>query len=137
MVNKPVDGKSAGPLVVAVLAELDAVGFAVSRAGAGYVVSSRSGDDLAFQPFLSVSEELLREYLEAATGGRSDDRETLSLMKLNLVEELTTDHLDGVNYVRALGYRRSKRGDVEFFVDQEIPEVGRPEPSVDLEWRAE
>lgn len=135
MVSAPAGG-STGPLVAEVLAELDAVGFAVSRDGIGYVVSSKAGDDLAFTPRLTLSEELLSEYLAAASGGVSDSRYAFSLAKLNLVEELTTDHLDGVNYVRALGYRRSRRGGVEFFVDVEAPDVSRTEPSDDLEWRA-
>jgi hypothetical protein len=54
----------------------------------------------------------------------------------HLVEELTTDHGEGLNYVRALGYRR-KRGKAEFFVDQEIPQSRGRHPSTDdMEWRA-
>ncbi|GAA0946915.1 hypothetical protein GCM10009559_45640 [Pseudonocardia zijingensis] len=60
----------------------------------------------------------------------------MSLTRIHLVEELTTDHGDGLNYVSALGYRR-KRGKVEFFVEREVPEPGKAHhQGSDLEWRA-
>jgi hypothetical protein len=83
---------------------------------------------------------LFQEYLQDMSRRMSDEQnpfdEALSLTRIHLVEELATDHGDGLNYVRVLGYRR-KRGKVEFFVEQEIPQPGsRTRPPEDLEWHA-
>jgi hypothetical protein len=83
---------------------------------------------------------LFQEYLQDMSRRMSDEQnpfdEALSLTRIHLVEELATDHGDGLNYVRALGYRR-KRGKVEFFVEQEIQQPGsRTRPPEDLEWHA-
>lgn len=135
MVRVRLDG-SAGPLVAALLAEIEAVGFSVSTAENGYVVSSERSD-LPLRPRLVMSEDLIEERLSVEAGNDSAARaEALSLMKLHLVEELTTDHLEGANYTSALGYRRNRRGRVEFFADQDRPPIPRPEPAADVEWRA-
>jgi hypothetical protein len=62
--------------------------------------------------------------------------EALSLTQIHATEYLTTDHGDGVNATRALGFRRTARGDIEFFVDQDVPHIERPEPSSDLRWES-
>jgi hypothetical protein len=129
-------------LVDSVLAYLRESGFVIERAAARdtFVVRSYRGTGFPLAPTLTIPPAVFQEYLQDMSERRSDEQspfdEALSLTRIHLVEELATDHGDGLNYVRALGYRR-KRGKVEFFVDQEIPQPGSRYPSAqDLEWRA-
>lgn len=129
-------------LVDSIVGYLRESGFDVERAPVrdAFVVRSYRGTAFPLAPVLTIPPTLFREYLEDMGGrmrGEQDPlSEALSLTKIHLVEELATDHGDGLNYVRALGYQR-KRGKVEFFVDQEIPGPGhRQSASAELEWRA-
>ena len=131
-----------GDLVGTVLAHLRESGFVIEPAPVrdAFVVRAYGGTPFPLTPTLVIPPGLFREYLEGMGAQMSDEQdpfgEALSLTKVHLVEELATDHGDGLNYVRALGYRR-KRGKVEFFVDQDIPQQGGRHPSSpDLEWQA-
>jgi hypothetical protein len=130
-------------LVGDVVRQLQESGFVVERAQRrdAFLVRSYRGIGFPLGPVLTIPPALFRQYLEDL-GSCMDDEpdpfgEALSLTMVHLDEELTTDHGDGLNYVRALGFRR-KRGKVEFFVEQEIPQAeSRLTPSsADLEWRA-
>jgi hypothetical protein len=131
-----------GNLVGTMLAYLRESGFVIESAPVrdAFVVRTYRGTPFPLTPTLVIPPGLFREYLEDMSDRMSDERdpfgEAMSLTRIHLVEELSTDHGDGLNYVRALGYRR-RRGKVEFFVDQEIPQQGRRHPSSpDLEWQA-
>jgi hypothetical protein len=94
------------------------------------------------RPVLDLPADLLWDYLvemSASCRHASDPlREALSLTKIHTLEYLTTDHGDGRNAVRALGFRRSRRGGVEFFVDKDAPEPPRGRaPQDELEWVAD
>jgi hypothetical protein len=52
------------------------------------------------------------------------------------MEYLTTDHGNGMNATRSLGFRRTAQGDVEFFVEQDVPPFEPSDSSPDLEWGA-
>jgi hypothetical protein len=136
-----VAGADAGELVTEIVAFLAEDGFVLTKqpGGDGYVVDPGRGNVLG--PVLTVPPALFREYLEAMSRtleGQPDPfAEALSLTRIHLMEELGTDHGDGRNYVRALGYRRRRDGSVEFYVDKEIPDRGQPPPpSPDLTWQA-
>jgi hypothetical protein len=129
-------------LVGTVVTYLRESGFAIEPAPVrdAFVVRAYRGTPFPLTPTLVIPPALFREYLEHMADRMGDEQdpfgEAMSLTKVHLVEELATDHGDGLNYVSGLGYRR-KRGKVEFFVDQEIPRPGqRPPASADLEWRA-
>jgi hypothetical protein len=128
--------------LVSLLRRLSDEGFVFEpiEGGGGYRFESRHGTMLPLRPVLTVSEETFDEYLDAMSHDlreMPDPRaEALSLTKIHVVEELSTDHGDGLNYVRALGYRRGRGGRVEFFVDQEIPEPRDVPAPGTYEWRA-
>jgi hypothetical protein len=64
----------------------------------------------------------------------SSRAEALSLLQINIVEELTTDHGEGRNYVRSVGLERSPGGRVTLAVDKDVPPVPDVRPDPDLEW---
>jgi hypothetical protein len=126
----------------ALIGYLESRGFVLVRRGAGedYVVRTADGEGFAYEPVLYLPTALLAEYLEvmSRTVGDVPDAyaEALSLTQIHLEEELATDHGLGTNYVRALGFRR-RRGRVEFFVEQDLPDVPYVPPDPDLRWTAE
>jgi hypothetical protein len=129
-------------LVDSIIVYLRESGFVVEPASSrdGFVVRSYRGTAFPLTPTLTIPPAVFQEYLQDMSERMSDEQnpfdEALSLTRIHLVEELATDHGDGLNYVRALGYRR-ERGKVKFFVDQEIPPPGsRSQSSSGMEWRA-
>jgi hypothetical protein len=114
--------------------------FTPLRGGDHYKFISRLGTDYPLHPVLTIPEDLFQEYLEEQARHLNDEpdpfAEALSLAMINVMEELDTDHGDGLNYTRALGYRRDRSGKVRFFVDQERPKREQVPPSPDLEWVA-
>jgi hypothetical protein len=139
MANGTVDKND---LVDSIIGYMRESGFVVERASVRdtFVVRSYRGTGFPLTPVLTIPPAVFHEYLQDMSERMTDEQnpfdEALSLTRIHLVEELATDHGDGLNYVRALGYRR-KRGKAEFFVDQEIPHPGSRHPSAeDLEWRA-
>jgi hypothetical protein len=116
------------------------------------LVPTGSGDDFrvvdrgrrAFlhgPPVFTLPADLLAEYLQDMSTRCQDQPdplgEALSLTQIHVVEYLTTDHGDGLNATTALGFRRTSRGDVEFFLEQDVPPLGQVAPSPDLRWEAE
>ncbi len=86
---------------------------------------------------LTVSESLLSEYLEQVGSDIGLPVDPLTLTTIHLVEEPETDHHEGRNHVRALGFRRDRRGRVELFVEKDVPERPYRLSHPDLEWRAD
>lgn len=125
-----------------IISHLGRDGLELIPTGSGddYTVVYRSRRAFLYEPVFTLPADLLSEYLVTMSERYRDQPdpvlEALSLTQIHAMEYLTTDHGDGLNATRALGFRRTARGDVEFFVDQDVPDVGRPEPSADLEWGA-
>lgn len=129
-------------LVVAVVAYLEERGFLLTRTPGGFAVSTPRSMELPLRPVLTISDDLLRGYLDVMSRDIHHEpdafAEALSLTKIHLVEALSaTADPEGINYLRGLGFRRGRRGDVEFFVEHETPDGAIPPgPPADLEWRA-
>lgn len=92
-------------------------------------------------PHFTVPPDLLDEYLRTMSKRYGDQpdpfREALSLTKIHAMEYLTTDHGGGRNATTALGFRRARSGEVEFFVEQGEPDYGPPPGNGETwEWRA-
>lgn len=126
-----------------IISYLEREGLELVPSGPGaddYAVVDRSRRAFLYQPVFTLPADLLSEYLRTMSRSYLDQpdplREALSLTQIHAVEYLTTDHGNGRNATRALGFRRTARGDVEFFVDQDVPGVEQPEPSGDLGWGA-
>jgi hypothetical protein len=87
-----------------------------------FIVSSKAGG-FRYEPVLTVAEDLLEEYLRDYSQDLRDHpdpmAEALSMTKIHMAEHLTTDHGDGLNATVALGFRRLRRGQVEFFLEQD------------------
>ena len=129
-------------LVAEILRDLRREGFIAEPTGTSddYAVRSR-GDTFAFRPVLTLPAALLSEYLEQMSRDIHDApdplAEALSLTMIHLGEELGTDHHEGRNYTRALGFRRGRGGRVEMFVDQDRPPIPARRPDPNLRWTAE
>jgi hypothetical protein len=130
--------------VDAIVSFIERDGFDVERSAGGDTFRVRSSDPraFAFEPEVRLPGRWLRAYLEdiAADLGNFADpaAEALSLVQINVLEALTTDHDGhGTNYAKVVGFRRGRDGRPEFFVDQDPPD---PEPldpdSGPYEWRA-
>jgi hypothetical protein len=135
-------GRPAGEFVTELVRNLAKEGLALEHRGSGDDYVIRSADDLfAFEPVLTMPEALLAEYLEQLGRDIRDDPnmplDPLTLTTIHVVEELETDHHEGRNYVRALGFRRGRRGRVELFVEKDVPELPYRPPNPDLEWCAD
>lgn len=134
--------QSGRDLVAEVLRNLPRQGFIAEPTGSGddYTVRSRGVDTFAFRPVLTMPAALLDAYLEQMSHDIHDAAdpldEALSLTLVHLEEELATDHHEGRNYVRALGFRRGRGGRVELFVDQDLPDLPPRAPDPDLRWEA-
>ncbi|WP_214370903.1 hypothetical protein [Pseudonocardia sp. H11422] len=115
-------------------------GFELERHGKGdsYRVTSPEGKTHPLNPVLVVNATDLDDYVEqllSGAKGGSGEEEALGMVSLNVLEELSTDHGDGYNFVRSLGFRRRKER-VDFFVDSSPPEPGEFDPSSPLAWTA-
>jgi hypothetical protein len=131
-------GRSASEVVAELVRNLAEHGLFLERRGATDDYEVRSSDGhLAFQPVLTVPESLLSEYLEQVGGDMRLPIDPLTLTTIHLVEELDTDHHDGRNHVRVLGFRRDRRGHVELFVEKNVPQRPYRPSDPDLEWRAD
>ncbi|WP_143174473.1 hypothetical protein [Streptoalloteichus hindustanus] len=106
-----------------------------------YVVTALAGAELPLRPSLSLPTDLLTEYLDTVNrtpGATPPGCDALSLVEVHLEEELSTADSDGRNHTTAVGVRRGRNGEVEWFAHQEVPgEVQRADPGQNLEWRAE
>ena len=128
--------------VAEILRGLRRQGLTVEPTGSGddYAVRSKGADIFAYRPVLTLPAALLSEYLAQMARDIHDapdpSAEALSLTTIHLVEELETDHHEGRNYVRALGFRRGNGGRVEMFVDQDLPDLPARRPDPDLRWEA-
>jgi hypothetical protein len=115
----------------AIGAYLERDGFAVRRDGHRLLV----GEAVVDLPL-----DLLDAYLAqqpAPPWGGDPRAEALSLLQVHLVEELGTDHGEGVNRTRRVGLRR-RGGRVLLSVEQaERPPRPAVEPDPHLVWRAE
>jgi hypothetical protein len=126
----------------AVISYLEKEGLALIRIGSGddYRVVDRTRRSFLYEPIFTLPVDLLSEYLSKMSERYLNQPdpllEALSLTQIHAMEYLTTDHGGGLNATRALGFRRTPRGDIEFFVDQDVPHVERPEPSSDLRWES-
>ena len=130
--------RSGNGVVAELVRNLAEEGLALARRGTGDDYEVRSTDDhFAFRPVLTLPESLLVEYLEQLDVDGHLPLDALSLTTVHLVEELETDHYEGRNYVRALGFRRGRRGRVEMFVDQDLPDIPYRPPNPDLMWTAD
>ena len=87
---------------------------------------------------MSLPPDLLRDYLEQPSTYPwpvTDPRaEALSLLQINIVEELTTDHGEGRNYVRSVGLERAPGGRITLAVDKDVLPLPDVPPDPDLEW---
>jgi hypothetical protein len=118
-------------------------GFTVEPIGTSENLRVGSSDDsFEHRPVFVLPGDLLWEYLRDMSDSYRDEPdplgEALSMTGIHAVEFLTTDHGDGRNALRALGFRRDPTGRVEFFEEKDLPE--RPHlsgPPGDLGWRAE
>lgn len=122
----------------AIISFLEHDGLIVERDGSSLQVSSPDGT-FVFAPVVHLPLDLLDRYLdqfEAPSWGGDPRDEALSLLKINLIEDLTTDHGEGRNYTRAVGLRRGRGGRVELFVEQDVPPVPDLPPDPDLRWEA-
>jgi hypothetical protein len=123
-----------------IIAYLEREGLALIPTGSGddYRVVGRTRRAFLYEPVFTLPSDLLSEYLIAMSERYRDQpdplREALSLTKIHAMEYLTTDHGDGLNATVALGFRRTERGDVEFFLEQNVPPVSYQEPSPYLRW---
>lgn len=90
-----------------------------------YEVRGRSRRAFWYQPVFTLPADLLAEYLRKMSEHYGMP-EALSLTKIHAAEYLTTDHGEGLNATTALGFRRTKSGEVEFFLDQDPPERSFP-----------
>ena len=113
-------------------------GLAVERTGDTLSIGS-STDTFAFTPVVRLPQELLRDYLRQPAGLLSEldpEAEALSLLQINIAEELGTDHGHGRNYVRSLELRRGRDGQVVLVVDKDVPPTPYRPPDPDLRWVA-
>jgi hypothetical protein len=134
--------QSTGEVVVELIRNLAEQGLVLERRGTGDDYDVRStGDTFAFRPVLTLPASLLAEYVEQVGEDIRDNPhmqiDPLALATIHLVEELDIDHHEGRNYVRALGFRRGRRGRVELFVEQDVPQLANRPANPDLEWRAD
>ena len=114
-------------------------GLVVRRDGDTLHVSSPNGL-FAFAPVVHLPADLLVRYLdeaEAPPWGGDPRAEALSLLQINIMEELDTDHGNGRNYTRSVGLRQGSDGRVALVVDQDRPDVPHVPPNPDLRWTAE
>ena len=93
--------------------------------------------NFAFEPVLTMPEALLLEYVEQLAEDPDLPLDAFSLASIHLVEELATDHHEGRNYVRALGFRRGRRARVELFVEKDIPPPPFRPLDRDVRWTAD
>jgi hypothetical protein len=123
-----------------IISYLERQGLALIPTGSenDYRVVGRTRRAFYYEPVFTLPVALLSEYLNAMSEDYRDQpdplREALSLTKIHAMEYLTTDHGDGLNATTALGFRRTENGDVEFFLEQDVPPVPHREPSPDLRW---
>ncbi len=124
---------------------LSEAGFRFTRHGKGEAYKLLPSADKSHPLGLVLVAPLaeLNEYVDRkkehslARAGKDSEEDTLGLVALNILEEISVDHGDGCNYTRSLGFRR-KNGVVEFFVDSfPPPVVGEWDPDSPLEWTAE
>ncbi|MFC0437452.1 hypothetical protein [Kutzneria buriramensis] len=96
--------------------------FTPGRRSDQFIVSSNSGGGFLYEPVLTVAEDLLEEYLRDYSQDLLDHpdpmADALSMTEIHMAEYLGTDHGDGLNATVALGFRRVRRGKVEFFLEQ-------------------
>jgi hypothetical protein len=126
------------PAIAAIIAYVERERFVVERHGDTLHVSSPDGA-FAFAPVITLPPDLLHEYLEQADAppwGGEPRAEALSLLQINILEELDTDHGEGRNYVRSVGLQRGRDGRVTLVVDKGVPPLPDLPPDPDLEWRA-
>jgi hypothetical protein len=124
--------------IASVASYLERDRLVVERDGDTLHVSSPDGA-FVFAPVVRLPADLLSSYLDQADAppwGGDPRVEALSLLKINILEELATDHGEGRNYTQAVGLRRGRGGLVELFVDQARPERPDLAPDPDLRWEA-
>jgi hypothetical protein len=124
---------------VALVRYLRARGFTVEegdRSG-DYVVTADRGDPLPLRPRLSLSDDLVAEYLNELdrTPGATAGLSALSLTEVHLEEALSSG-VDGQHLTTAVGVRRARRGGVEWFWERD-PAPEQDVPPDELEWRAD
>lgn len=124
--------------ISAVIAHLEREGFVVERNGDTLSVGSTEGL-FAFAPVVHLPSDLLRDYLRQSpclpTTLPPED-EALSLLEINIAEELGTDHGEGRNYVRSVGLRRGRDGQVALITDKDVPRLPVRAPDPHLRWEA-
>lgn len=127
-----------------IIAFLEKEGLVLTPLASGdeYAVHGRTRRAFFHRPVFTLPADLLAEYLQKMSEKYADQQdpllEALSLTRIHAMEYLTTDHGGGLNATTALGFRRTDRGDVEFFVDQDRPKPGTPAGSGDeLTWVAD
>jgi hypothetical protein len=130
--------QSSGEVLAELLRNLAEQGLRLVRRGTGDDYEVHSADGLfAFRPVLTLPESLLAEYVDQVRRDTSLPIDPLDLTTIHLVEELETDHHEGRNYVRALGFRRGRAGQVSLFVEKDVPPVPYRPPDPDLVWTAD
>ena len=110
--------------IIGYLAKHEGLVLTPIRSGDEYVVHSVWRDAFRYSPVFTLPADLLSEYLHQC--GREFPNhpdplgEAVSMTQIHAAEYLGTDHGDGLNATVALGFRRTRAGKVEFFLDQDV-----------------
>ena len=126
--------------MTAIIVSLERERLDVKRDGDTLSIGAVSGA-FAFSPVVRLPADLLLDYLRQPSTYSwpvtDPEAEALSLLEIHLVEELTTDHGEGRNYVRTVGLQRGRGGRVALVTDKDVPPLSRRAPDPNLEWRAD
>ena len=106
-----------------------------------YVSDAAARARFLHRPVLTMAPDVLADYVQQLSRPYSDRpdalQEAVSMAALHVVESLTADHGDGRNTTTALGFRRTARGSVEFFVEDDRPSDDGAAEGEPLEWVAD
>jgi len=106
-----------------------------------YVPDAAARARFLHRPVLTMAPDVLADYVQQLSRPYSDRpdalQEAVSMAALHVVESLTADHGDGRNTTTALGFRRTARGSVEFFVEDDRPSDDGAAEGEPLEWVAD
>lgn len=130
--------------------ELEEMAFVVEDTAelGEYVVTAYGDDDLPLRPRLSLPEDVLSEYLDAVAADLAADAtwgaeqpldEAISLVLINIEEELATTDLEGRNHAVHVGVRRGPGGEAQWVAEREPVSAPAAETELahELEWVAD
>ncbi|GAA5122920.1 hypothetical protein [Haloechinothrix salitolerans] len=130
--------------------ELEEMAFVVEDAAepGEYVVTAYGDDDLPLRPRLSLPEDVLADYLDALAADLAADAawdteqpldEAISLVLINIEEELASTDLEGRNHAVHVGVRRDHAGSAQWVAEREPARdaASGAELARELEWVAD